>query len=89
MKKQFDCLRCGWHWGSFQKKPSICPHCKSALWDTPSNKIFISLNLNKEIRLKLEQMAADENKTPQELAIELLSVYLDKENIVVGRGDDV
>ena len=67
------CRICGWTGSTREAKRK-------------SKRLPIDLNLNKETRLKLEEMAADENKTPEKLAIELLSVYLNKENIVVGKG---
>jgi hypothetical protein len=29
------CMRCGHRWPSKQKKPRICPKCKTAYWDMP------------------------------------------------------
>ncbi len=29
------CLRCGWQWFPRVEHPARCPHCSSALWDTP------------------------------------------------------
>jgi len=33
MIKIFKCKRCGHEWASKQETPTICPKCKSALWD--------------------------------------------------------
>ena len=29
------CLRCGWQWFPRVEHPARCPHCSSALWNTP------------------------------------------------------
>lgn len=34
--KKCHCLRCGWDWVPlYDRRPAVCPRCKSYAWDKP------------------------------------------------------
>lgn len=37
-KRQLKCLRCGYEWTPFVRKPKRCPSCKSPYWNQPKVK---------------------------------------------------
>ena len=32
-RKEVKCLKCGWAWHTWKRRPPICPHCHSYYWD--------------------------------------------------------